>query len=81
MIAQLSIITWVTIVFMLIGMFLLLKSFSLPRNFYNFPSNTKFFPYKKNHFTLVIKSEESFLKFVEYANRSVIRSFFTNLLI
>ena len=34
MIAQLSIITWVTIVFMLIGMFLLLKSFSLPRNFY-----------------------------------------------
>ena len=34
MISQLSIVTWVTIVFMLIGMFFLLKSFSLPRSFY-----------------------------------------------
>lgn len=34
MISQLSIVTWVTIVLMLIGMFFLLKSFSLPGSFY-----------------------------------------------
>jgi hypothetical protein len=54
-----------------------LIAIDLPKNFYNFHNNIKFFPYKKNHFTLVIKSEESFLKFVEYHNISWLRSVFS----
>lgn len=53
-----------------------LIAIDLPKDFYNSSKNIEFFPYKENHFTIVIKTEESILNFIEYYNFSWIRSFF-----
>lgn len=54
-----------------------LIAIDLPKNFYNSSKNIKFFPYTENHFTITIKTEESYSRFTEYRNFSWIRSIFS----